>query len=50
MSLKYPDWFNPQDREIYKELWKQGSETWTDQEKEFMSDMYHLEEYNAGML
>lgn len=50
MSLKYPDWFNPKDREKYKELWQEGPQNWTEEEKTFMSDMYHLEEANAGML
>ena len=50
MSLKYPDWFNPNDRKLYEDLWRVGSENWSEQEKEFMSDMYHYEEAEAGML
>ena len=47
MSLESPNYYS--DRVLYQELLGKPNEKLTEQEKEFIKDMYHMEEYAIGL-
>ena len=51
MSLKNPNWFDRQDRELYEQLFYMGSNGYdmNEDEWEFCKTMYHMEEYACGL-
>lgn len=51
MSLKNPNWYNRQDRELYDQLFTIGSNghDMSEEEWEFCKRMYHMEEYVNGL-
>jgi hypothetical protein len=49
MTLPYADWFDLEAREIYYKLWEKPAESRTKEENDFMTRMYHAEEYACGL-
>lgn len=51
MSLKNPNWFDRQDRELYEQLFYMRSNEYkmNEEEWEFCKTMYHMEEYACGL-
>jgi hypothetical protein len=51
MSLKNPDWFNRQDRELYEQLFymRNDGHKMNEEEWEFCKTMYHMEEFACGL-
>lgn len=47
MSLKYPNYYNDDDRRLYNILWQQPNELLTDSERDFVRTMYEQEEYSS---
>ena len=47
MSLKYPNYYNDDDRRLYNILWQQPDELLTDSERDFVRVMYEQEEYSS---
>lgn len=47
MSLKYPNYYNDNDRRLYSILWQQQDELLTDSERDFVRTMYEQEEYSS---
>ena len=49
MSLHRPNWDDMYDRDLYDKLWQKGPKNWSDEEREFVITMYHMEEYACGL-
>lgn len=51
MSLKNPNWYDRQDRELYDKLFAFASNghDMSEEEWEFCKTMYHMEEYACGL-
>lgn len=49
MSLERPNWNDRHDMELYDKLFYHQSKPLTEQEKEFCTTMYHMEEYACGL-
>lgn len=51
MSLEYPDYRNSNDRALYDFLFykNKGGQPLTEQERKFVNDMYHQEEFDSGL-
>lgn len=51
MSLKNPNWFDRNDRELYYQLFYMDSNGYemSEDEREFCKTMYHFEEYANGL-
>lgn len=50
MSLDMPNYFNSEDRRLYDELVNESfKRELTKAESMFVSDMYHMEEVDAGL-
>lgn len=48
MSLKNPNWFDRQDRELYEKLFNIGYDM-NEEEWAFFKTMYHMEEFACGL-
>lgn len=51
MSLERPDYRSSKDRALYDFLFYQnkGGQPLTEQERRFVNDMYHMEEFDCGL-
>lgn len=51
MSLENPNWFSSEDQRLYDKLFyhNNNGKPLTDKEDEFVTTMYHFEEYASGL-
>jgi len=49
MSLEHPNFYNPEDRDLYNKIWDKDSSERTDEENSFLQEMYHQEEFSSRL-
>ena len=50
MSLEHPNWNSSDDRRLYEELfYKKSKKELTQKEEDFITRMYHMEEFACGL-